>query len=132
VGSLHVRFERSPPKKLIDAARYWVLGSDGYDDQTIQDLMVSGAPDDVIESVKRQMQSQPFVIHADCWTPFDLFQNCDTQWRFADGIGVGLDFTGVLSVMKFLGLHPNRALFEDLKTMERAALSAAAELRKKL
>ena len=60
-------------------------------------------------------------------------ESCETQWRASMGGFTGLDYTAVLAVIQFE--EPDKAqakeLFEQVKLIERGALKAMAEARKK-
>ena len=69
--------------------------------------------------------------HARAWAFF--CESCSTQWR-SGGIGgpTGLDYTAVLAVIQFEETDKEQAkeLFDQIKLIERGALTAMAEARK--
>ena len=59
------------------------------------------------------------------WPSVIFFSRLGTQWRMSGMSGPsGLDYTAVLSLLRTLRLprDESEALFEDVQTMERAAL----------
>ena len=69
--------------------------------------------------------------HARAWAFF--CDSCSTQWR-SGGMGgpTGLDYTAVLTVIQFeeTGKEQAKELFDQIKLIERGALTAMAEARK--
>jgi hypothetical protein len=65
--------------------------------------------------------------------PFALFVALGTQWRWCGMTGqrLGLDYTAIPATATMQGVTMHPALFHDLRVMERAALHALAETRKK-
>lgn len=54
---------------------------------------------------------------------------CSTQWRVGMGGATGLDYTAIIAALQY---HEcDKTMFDDLRTIERGALSAMAERRKK-
>ena len=64
------------------------------------------------------------------WPAVIFFSRLSTQWRYG-GMGscTGLDYTAVLALLRTLRLPRAEAdaLFEDVQTMERAALAEMSE-----
>lgn len=76
---------------------------------------------------------EPFHLWRQNVQAWDLFMAVQTQWRIGMGGREGLDYHGVEVVMQRSGIaEPARdRLFADLRVMERAALKAWAEAKKK-
>jgi hypothetical protein len=60
---------------------------------------------------------------------FQIFADLSTQWRVGMAGPTGLDYPAVLAVMDLHGTAPEhrRERFDELRVMERAALSVMAE-----
>lgn len=58
------------------------------------------------------------------WPALEAFLSLSTQWRASPrtGAALGLDYAAAESVMRLLEVKDRRAVFEDLRVMERAAL----------
>lgn len=63
------------------------------------------------------------------WPAVMFFSRLGTQWRTGMGGPSGLDYTAVLALLRTLRLPRAEAdaLFDDVQTMERAALQEMAE-----
>lgn len=86
-----------------------------------EDFGLFGAPPpELLES----MQEQDFELWPENVEFVSLFMKLRTQWRVGPTGITGLDYTGVLSVLTFLGIKPEPELFGHLQTMESAALEA--------
>lgn len=144
--------ERAPRKKLAEAARAWAVGPTGPrppSEEELADLERFGASAEEIEARRQHLEAlaaeaDRVEVHDDCWESFQVFLCCDTQWRHAQQtmavpgggavtvpVPTGLDLQGVLAVLRFLGHKPGKALFADLKVMERAVLDAEREKRER-
>lgn len=53
-----------------------------------------------------------------------LFLRLRTQWRVGMRGPIGLDYAGVRAALAMMRVRATPSLFEDLQTMEAAALSA--------
>lgn len=75
----------------------------------------------------------PFVVWRENAEMFGLFIGCATQWRTGgmSGHPTGLDYAGVRQVVAALGLEWTAVVLDDLQTMERAALKAWSEKRRR-
>lgn len=65
------------------------------------------------------------LVWEENWPAVMFFSRLSTQWRMIGMSGPsGLDYTAVLSLLRTLRLprDESEALFEDVQTMERAAL----------
>lgn len=67
------------------------------------------------------------------WPALLLFSALGTQWRVGMAGATGLDYTVLPAVMDLQDIAPEhrRERFEEIRTMERAALKAMADKRKK-
>ncbi|SFM92942.1 DUF1799 domain-containing protein [Nitrosomonas communis] len=90
--------------------------------------MAMGASPDVIESTKKQASGET-DIDCEIWPEneevFMLFNSLSTQWRISfSGSFIGINYPSIESSMNMLGTKKKRRaeLFNDIKTMERAAL----------
>ena len=68
---------------------------------------------------------------ADCvvwhrnWPALELFVSCATQWRLLPMGGLqGLDYAAVRAVMQMCAVQDQRAMFDDIRLLERGALCA--------
>jgi len=64
------------------------------------------------------------VLYAQNVVVFNLFTRCLTQFRSGFSGPTGLDYSGVMQVMKMTGIEPTEQLFNDLQTLEYAYLEA--------
>lgn len=68
--------------------------------------------------------AKPLAIWPETLPPLRVFAALDTQWRVGFGGATGLDYNVLPTTLRLLGVP--RAdwpeLFEDIRTMERAAL----------
>lgn len=62
---------------------------------------------------------------------WQLFMDCDTQWRSGMNGREGLDYSGVRVVMEMHGVRKQRPCFLALQKMERTALQAWDEMKTK-
>lgn len=119
-------------KKLREAARHWALGGRGSRAPSADeaaDLEAFGAPADLVAEVETKAKGgADFQVHDDCWPALELFLGCDTQWRLDEGRPIGLDFTAVAVVARAIRRRLDREVFDQLKTMEAAALAAWREI----
>lgn len=53
---------------------------------------------------------------------FGIFLRALTQWRTGPAGYIGLDYAGVLAVLRFLRVRPSPSLLDDLQVMEGEAL----------
>ncbi|CAM8626993.1 Bacteriophage TLS, TfmB [Comamonadaceae bacterium] len=147
--------ERSPHKKLIEAARYWA-GADqpnaapaiAVDDNVAQGLRRVGVSEEDIAKLtgaqEAAAQALDFEVYEDCWESVQFFLKVQTQWCWktsghSAGLGslvfsekAGLNYPAVESVMR-MEMVPRRkqaALLADLREMELAVLAAEAEIAK--
>ncbi len=63
------------------------------------------------------------------WQAFSLFADMSTQWREGMNGPTGLDYTALMSLMNEMDLSraERREMFDDIRVMERAALSEMQE-----
>jgi hypothetical protein len=127
--------EGAPPGKLIEAAEHWArlrLGRQADPgDAAIAELRELGA-DALADSVEDNRPSDAFEIRGgDAWGTLQLWLAGATQWRVqAVPLGnksvrlihFGLDYAGVEAAVRMAGLASSPDRFEELRTMEAAAL----------
>jgi hypothetical protein len=82
-------------KKLIEAGFIYARG-------------VSDEPADEDENIpdwwKERLRGTVCIINDECWTAFELFQMCGTQWRVSPmGHRTGLDYTAVIALADVMG-----------------------------
>lgn len=67
-----------------------------------------------------------FEVWPENWPAFSLFCTVQTQWRVGACGPTGLDYTPLLALMGRMKLsdQDHDDLFEDVQTLERAALAA--------
>jgi hypothetical protein len=67
-----------------------------------------------------------FEVWPENWPAFHLFCTVQTQWRCGHAGPTGLDYTPLLALMDRMKLsdEDHDALFDDVQTLERAALDA--------
>lgn len=121
-----------------------MLGGESQDSAALreqQDLLKNlhdwNAAQEHIDVVSREIErlraSDDFEVHEDNWEAVNLFIDLGTQWRVVGTFGgkafLGLDYTAVDAVLRLRRVHVSRraSLFEDLRTMEDAALVALAK-----
>jgi hypothetical protein len=69
-----------------------------------------------------------FEVWPENWDAVQMFLRCQTQWRTAGMGGVlGLDYVAVSWLLRLYRVRDQRAVLEDLQTMEAAVLEAMAE-----
>lgn len=69
-----------------------------------------------------------FDLHPDAEEAIAWFFRVCTQWRVCDGQRIGLDYGAILGLFSLWRVVDPRALLEDLRVMEDAALAKIAEL----
>ncbi|MHB2265807.1 DUF1799 domain-containing protein [Aliihoeflea sp. PC F10.4] len=80
-----------------------------------------------------------FPVWPENWQSLLAFLDCSTQWRIVAGFGFaeesGLDYAGVNALLdrrfgnRPAGRRQASRIFEDIRTMEEAALKALIEVR---
>lgn len=104
-----------------------------------------GAPADQIERMQQTLQERKppksedpstdgFGVWADNWDAAQAWCGIETQWRTAgmDGVPTGLDYTAVFAWLdRFVERGDHKQIMDSIQVMERAALTAMAELREK-
>lgn len=68
-------------------------------------------------------------VWPDNWTVFTIFEDLSTQWLAGPGGPIGLNYGSIKPVLGFRGIKRNqrRAIFDDLRIMETAALKQMTE-----
>lgn len=65
-----------------------------------------------------------FEVHPDNWATVEMFLRLQTQWRSTMNGVIGLDYSAVQWLFRLYEVQDERALLEDLQTMEVAAMQA--------
>lgn len=65
-----------------------------------------------------------FEVHPDNWLTVEMFLRLQTQWRTTMNGVIGLDYSAVRWLFRLYEVQDQRALLEDLQTMEVAAMQA--------
>jgi hypothetical protein len=65
-----------------------------------------------------------FEVHPDNWATVEMFLRLQTQWRSTMNGVIGLDYSAVQWLFRLYEVQDQRALLEDLQTMEVAAMQA--------
>jgi len=98
----------------------------GVIDETENDLVLFGAPSEVIESARTNKEQVLFDVFADNWQAVQLFCRLATQWKIAIGMGaavyLGLDYTAIDFLFKIENVSETAKVFAELQIMERTAL----------
>ena len=63
-----------------------------------------------------------FEVHPDNWATVEMFLRLQTQWRSTMSGVIGLDYSAAQWLFRLYEVQDQRALLEDLKTMEVAAM----------
>jgi hypothetical protein len=73
------------------------------------------------------------MVFEENWPALLLFSALGTQWRMGMAGATGLDYAALAAVMDLHEIAPaqRRERFDEIRTMERAALDAMARNRKK-
>ena len=115
--------------KLIEAAEYWVTGGTS-----------KGPPSDLTDAARafgvilpEDLTPQPpqdFLVLPANWRTVMMFERMETQWRSGPGGAIGLDYSVLLGsdgLFSLYGVRHRRAMLEDLRIMEVAALNKMRE-----
>lgn len=99
----------------------------------VEDLRAMGAPQDVIdEHLRRTEQQEHFEVLPDNWTALNVFLAMSTQWRSKMtgvtggfiSVRTGLDYAALEALMQMQGITNSATVFQQVQTMEYAALEA--------
>lgn len=100
----------------------------------IETLRQAGAPDEVIAAAEAARGGSVYQVWAENWPSLELFLDLSTSWAWAGGgMGppqrVGIPATEIQAALCPRGLRRKRqaALYDDIRTMERAALEVLRE-----
>lgn len=63
-----------------------------------------------------------FEVHPDNWATVEMFLRLQTQWRSTMSGVIGLDYSAAQWLFRLYEVQDQRALLEDLQTMEIAAM----------
>jgi len=63
-----------------------------------------------------------FEVHPDNWATVEMFLRLQTQWRSSMSGVIGLDYSAAQWLFRLYEVQDQRALLEDLQTMEVAAM----------
>jgi len=118
------RCKKAEEQNLIDATHYLLNSQTGADDVQ-EDLLFLKASEQVLHHYDKQQKDDEFLVLPENWDAVNLFNNCSTQWQhYHNGAISGLDYSGVLVVIKIMKLKHKKKLFKKLQVMEQIALSA--------
>jgi hypothetical protein len=67
---------------------------------------------------------EDFGIWPENWPAVEMFLRAQTQWRTTMSGVIGLDYAAVRWLFRLYEVQDQRALLEDLQTMEVAAMQA--------
>lgn len=99
-----------------------MAGGGGKDDDYESDLEFWGAPDDY-----RPNKNPDYEIYPENWDAVQLFVRLQTQWKISPmGQRVGLEYTSIRIVARFLGIKPTPELFADIQLMEICTINECA------
>lgn len=110
-----VRLDRgSEEKKLIGAVDHWFNGSDETEDTIDDQAAALGI------TVKGNLTKPPaeYAIWPENQEAVLMFLRCQTQWRAGQSGVIGLDYGVVFQMMALYDVQEQRAVLEDLQTME--------------
>lgn len=92
------------------------------------DLEAWGASDDVKSAYDKAQEADEFEVWAENWDTVQLFLLVQTQWRTGSMGGViGLDYTAIASAVRFAEVDVTPEIFDGLRIMESAAVTALNE-----
>lgn len=74
--------------------------------------------------IEQQEEPEHFEVWPENWDAVVMFSRVQTQWRTSAGGAIGLDYSVLAWLFKMYSVEDQRALLEDLQTMEGAALAA--------
>jgi hypothetical protein len=63
-----------------------------------------------------------FEVHPENWATLEMFLRLQTQWRSTMSGVIGLDYSAAQWLFRLYEVQDQRALLEDLQTMEVAAM----------
>ena len=107
-------------RKKLEAAATQIVSGGGDIEQAARE---AGMP---VALLKHTDQFRDVEIWPDQAATVDVFRAMITQWRMGPGGPIGLDYSALTPVMRWLGVPPaERAeVFDGVRIMERAALAA--------
>ncbi|MCU0842962.1 MAG: DUF1799 domain-containing protein [Thiobacillaceae bacterium] len=88
------------------------------DGDTCQALNQLGLP----AALAKHFTPEAVEVFPENWPAVRVFDALGTQWRMSMAGPIGLDYAALPMVFDLLGIEDRAAVFEDLRTMERAAL----------
>lgn len=71
-----------------------------------------------------QQPVEAFEVWEDNWPALEMFLRLQTQWRSTMSGVIGLDYSAVKWLFRLYEVEDQRAMLEDLQTMEVAAMQA--------
>lgn len=71
-----------------------------------------------------QQPVEAFEVWEDNWPALEMFLRLQTQWRSTMSGVIGLDYSAAQWLLKLYEVEDQRAMLEDLQTMEVAAMQA--------
>lgn len=114
------------PKKLTDAALYWLKGGTSYE-EAISDLKAFGAPQDVIDEMIAAQKDEDFEVWPENWPFIEMFLRMQTQWRVSFGGLVGFDYTAAKWLFELYSVEKPQEMLEALQVMEVVILTSNTE-----
>lgn len=82
--------------------------------------MFGGPPPEVLKHLNK---TDEFEIWPENVEPVSLFMKMQTQWRIGVAGITGLDYSGVMAALTFMGVPHTPELFGKIQVMERAVLN---------
>jgi opacity protein-like surface antigen len=71
----------------------------------------------------KQQETGECEVWAENWTSFKVFRRLQTQWRVGFAGATGLDYEAAESVARGIGVRWSARRIDELRVMERAALT---------
>jgi hypothetical protein len=91
------------------------------EDDVINELRQSGAPEDVIAAYQGQARQDRFEVHPDNWEAVEWFLQVSDCWRWNNSVCQGLDWGLVESESRLSGVTRSPAVFSQLKVVAQEA-----------
>ncbi len=93
-------------------------------DDTKEDMAFFGIED---ADYQPETDTVIFEVFEENKDAVNLFVLCDTQWTVGLSGRTGLNYSVLLSLMELYSIKDRREVFEDVRTMEIAAINALAK-----
>lgn len=116
----------------MEAAQRWAAAKPVEQDRTVQDLVEMGADDATIEAARAQIAAQgiepadaDLEVYPENWEALMVFLRMQTRWDIGpSGHRIGMKYPDLETVMRRRKVKNRDAMFEQIQTMEIAALEA--------